>query len=236
MNKQQHQLVLVRHGHSEWNLNNRFTGWTDIALTEVGLEEAANCGQLLASRDFHFDEVHLSALQRTRQTAEHLLRAAAHADIPSYHHWRLNERHYGCLQGMNKEEIFSHWGEQQSQLWWRGYSDSPPELDDNDPRHPRFDPLYEQVDPDLLPRAESLQQCQQRTLHYWQEQIVPRIQTGKRLLVVSHGNTIRALRMHVENISVHAIEEIEIPSASPLVYHFNAEMELIEMEWLGEAK
>lgn len=135
---------------------------------------------------------------------------------------------------MNKEEIFNRWGEQKSRGWWRGYNESPPELDSNDPRHPRFDPLYEQVDPTLLPRAESLQQCQQRTLQYWREQIAPRVQTGKRLLVVSHGNTIRALRMHVENISIQAFEQLEIPSAAPLVYRFNDEMELLEMEWPGQ--
>ena len=234
MSKHHHWLVLMRHGHSEWNLSNRFTGWTDVPLTQVGLDEAATCGRLLARHGFQFDEVHLSALQRTRQTAEQLLHASAHPDIPLYSHWRLNERHYGRLQGMNKTQIFTKWGKQQSHCWWRGYSESPPELDHDDPRHPRFDPRYCDIDPALLPRAESLQQCQQRTLVYWQEQIAPRVQAGKRLLVISHGNTLRALRMCVENISIQVIEQTEMPSAVPLVYRFNAEMQLLDIEWLGE--
>lgn len=232
MSKHRYQLVLLRHGHSEWNIHNRFTGWTDISLTRTGLDESAACGHLLARHGFQFDEVHISALQRTRQCAEQLLLAAAHADIPIYNHWRLNERHYGRLQGMNKSEIFTQWGEQQSHCWWRGYSESPPELDHEDPRHPRFDPLYREIDPALLPRAESLQQCQQRTLICWQEQIAPRIQAGKRLLIVTHGNTLRALRMCMENISIQAIEQVEIPSAVPLIYRFNAKMELLHIEYL----
>lgn len=234
MSKAQFQLILLRHGHSEWNLSNRFTGWTDIALTETGLDEAARSGRLLSRLKYFFDEVHVSTLQRTRQTAEQLLLAAEHADIPYYSHWRLNERHYGRLQGLDKTEIFNTWGEQLTQSWWRGYSEPPPELDDDDPRHPRFEPQYSDVDPKQLPGTESLQQCQQRLLHYWQEQIVPRVKSGKRLLVVSHGNTLRALRMHVEHISKQDIELIEIPSATPLVYRFNAEMELLEVEWLTE--
>ncbi|KPJ88749.1 MAG: phosphoglyceromutase [Gammaproteobacteria bacterium SG8_11] len=231
-----HQLVLLRHGHSEWNLSNRFTGWTDVPLTHIGLEEAATCGRLLARHGFQFDEVHLSALQRTRQMAEQLLRSCAHPDIPFYSHWRLNERHYGCLQGMSKPEIFSKWGEKRSFSWWRGYSESPPALDHDDPRHPRFDPRYSHIDPTLLPRTESLQQCQQRTMIYWQEQIAPRVQAGKRLLVISHGNTLRALRMCVEKISIQVIEQTEMPSAVPLVYRFKANMELLEIEWLDETE
>ena len=234
MSNEQFILILLRHGHSEWNLNNRFTGWTDIALTEVGLEEAARSGRLLTRHDYFFDEVHVSTLQRTRQTAEQVLLAAKHADIPFHSHWRLNERHYGRLQGLNKTEILRTWGEQQTQSWWRGYSEPPPELDEDDPRHPRFEPQYSDVDPKQLPGTESLQQCQQRLLHYWREQIVPRVKSGKRLLVVSHGNTLRALRMHVEKISEQDIEQIEIPSAAPLIYRFNADMELLEVEWLTE--
>lgn len=229
-----YQLVLLRHGHSEWNISNRFTGWTDIELTEEGLNEAEACGRLLAQKGYQFDEVHLSMLKRTEQTAESLLQAAEHEAIPFVRHWRLNERHYGRLQGMNKTEIFAQWGEHQSRLWWRGYHEPPPALEHDDPRHPRFEPSYQAVNPALLPRSESLQQCQQRTLPYWEEEITARVQEGKRLLVVSHGNTLRAIRMHVEKISVEAIETVEIPSAAPLVYRFNTEMELVEMEWLDK--
>jgi len=232
MNTIEYCLVLVRHGHSDWNLSNRFTGWSDIALTEVGLEEAKNCGKNLASQEFEFDEVHISVLERTRQTAEQLLSAAEHREIPYHRSWRLNERHYGCLQGMNKQEIFTAWGEQQSYCWWRGYNEPPPPLDDNDLRHPRFDECYADIDASLLPSSESLEQCMQRLIPYWQEVIVPSIQSGQRLLIVSHGNTLRSLRMHVENIDPEEIQHIEIPSAVPLVYRFNSDMELLGFEWL----
>ena len=234
MKKSLFTIILLRHGHSEWNLNNRFTGWTDIALTETGLAEATRCGQLLSQLEYCFDEAHVSTLQRTRQTAAQLLLAAKHIDIPFFSHWRLNERHYGRLQGLDKTEIVDTWGEQQSRSWWRGYSEPPPELDFDDPRHPRFEPQYSDIDPKLLPGTESLQQCQQRLLLYWEEQIVPRVSSGKRLLIVTHGNTLRALRMHLERISEKDIERIEIPSAVPLVYRFNADMELLDVEWLME--
>ena len=232
MKMQLYRIILLRHGHSEWNLNNRFTGWTDISLSEIGLKEATRCGRLLSQYEYSFDEVHISSLQRTRQTAEQLLLAAKHSVIPFFSHWRLNERHYGRLQGLNKSEIVNTWGETQSHRWWRGYSEPPPELDLNDPRHPRFETLYNDIEPKLLPSTESLQQCQQRLMHYWQQQIVPRMKSEKRLLVVTHGNTLRALRMHIENISARDIEHIEIPSAAPLAYLFNAEMELVDMDWL----
>lgn len=231
---ERHTLVLLRHGHSEWNLGDRFTGWTDIPLTQVGLDEAENCGRLLAGCGFEFDEAHMSVLRRSRQTTDHLLKAARHKPVPYYSHWRLNERHYGRLQGMNKAEIFKTWGEQQSHDWWRGYSAAPPPLDLDDPRHPRFDSLYAEVDAALLPRSESLQQCRERTVPYWNEHIVPRLFAGKRLLIVSHGNTLRGLRMHVENFSDETIERVEIPSAVPLVYRFDAKMNLLGVEWLND--
>lgn len=228
----QRRLVLVRHGHSEWNLTNRFTGWTDISLTELGLEESARCGQCVAAHRFAFDEVHVSALRRSRQTAERLLDAAAHGDIPYFTSWQLNERHYGQLQGMDKEMIFASWGEQQSRRWWRGYYESPPPLADHDPRHPRFDKLYADVETELLPAGESLEQCLQRVLPYWHNVIAPRIRQRRRLLVVTHGNTLRSLRMLVENISPDAIEHVEIPPAVPLVYSFTDDLELQHLEWL----
>jgi len=236
MNTMEHTLVLLRHGHSEWNLSNRFTGWSDVELTEIGLNEAQKCGKQLAEQGFEFDEVHLSVLQRTRQTAEQVLNAANHRRIPYHHHWRLNERHYGRLQGMNKQEIFAAWGEEQSQRWWRGYNEPPPELSDDDPRHPKYDRLYDDIDPALLPTSESLRQCQQRLIPYWQDVILPRIQSGQRLLIVSHGNTLRALRMQLENISASDIENMEIPSAVALLYRFNNEMELQNYEWLYESE
>jgi 2,3-bisphosphoglycerate-dependent phosphoglycerate mutase len=219
-------LVLFRHGHSEWNLTDRFTGWTDIPLTEVGLAEAAAAGRRLAQAGYAFDEVHGSVLQRTRQTAEALLAAMGTPEVPLFTTWRLNERHYGALQGMNKREIFSTWGEAASRRWWRGYFEPPPRLDWDDPRHPRFDPLYAAMAPEELPAGESLRDCQQRTLPYWHEVLVPR------LLVVSHGNTLRGLVMHLDGLSAEAMERVEIPSGVPLVYRFATDLSVVGREWL----
>lgn len=228
----EYSMVLIRHGHSEWNLSNRFTGWSDIPLTATGLSEAAVAGKRLTTEGLQFDEAHISVLQRTRQTLDTLLTAAGHTPIPVHATWRLNERHYGLLQGMNKSEIFAEWGQEKSQRWWRGYYDRPPALDDNDPRHPRFDPIYQGVAPEQLPAAESLEQCQQRTLHYWSQTLAPRVQTGRRLLIVSHGNTLRGLVMHLEQLDPTTIARVEIPSGVPLLYRFSRDLELVEKQWL----
>jgi 2,3-bisphosphoglycerate-dependent phosphoglycerate mutase len=225
-------VVLLRHGHSEWNLTNRFTGWTDIPLTEVGLAEAAAAGRRLKQAGYVFDEVHGSVLQRTRQTVGALLAAMDAPAVPLFTTWRLNERHYGALQGMNKQEIFSTWGEEASRRWWRGYYEPPPPLDRDDPRHPRFDPLYADLDAKDLPASESLRDCQQRTLPYWNEVLVPRLRAGRRLLVVSHGNTLRGLVMHLDGLSAEAMEHVEIPSGVPLVYRFASDLTVMGREWL----
>jgi len=228
-------LVLLRHGHSEWNLSDRFTGWTDIPLTEVGLAEAAAAGRRLAQAGFVFDEVHGSVLLRTRQTAEVLLTAMGTPAVPFFANWRLNERHYGALQGMNKREIFATWGEEASRRWWRGYYEPPPALDIDDPRHPRFDPLYAALSPEELPVSESLRDCQRRTLPYWHEVLVPRLRAGRRLLVISHGNTLRGLVMHLDGLSAEAMERVEIPSGAPLIYRFDAAGAVLGREWLERA-
>lgn len=231
MNAADH-MVLLRHGHSEWNLTDRFTGWTDIPLTEVGLAEAAEAGRRLARAGFAFDEVHGSVLQRTRQTAEVLLAAMGTPEVPFFASWRLNERHYGALQGMNKQDIFATWGEQASRRWWRGYFEPPPPLDPDDPRHPRFDPLYADMNPDDLPASESLRDCQQRTLPYWHEVLLPRLRAGRRLLLVSHGNTLRGLLMYLESLSPEAMERVEIASGVPLVVRFAPDLRVLRHEWL----
>jgi 2,3-bisphosphoglycerate-dependent phosphoglycerate mutase len=225
-------VVLLRHGHSEWNLTDRFTGWTDIPLTEVGLAEAAAAGKRLAQAGFVFDEVHGSVLQRTRQTADVLLDAMGTPEVPFFPGWRLNERHYGALQGMKKHEIFATWGEQASRRWWRGYAEPPPPLDWNDPRHPRFDPLYATLRPEDLPLSESLRDCQQRMLPYWKEVLVPRLREGRRLLVISHGNTLRGLVMHLEGLSPEAMEKVEIASGVPMVVRFGPDLSVQGREWL----
>ncbi|MEW5769592.1 MAG: 2,3-bisphosphoglycerate-dependent phosphoglycerate mutase [Pseudomonadota bacterium] len=232
MNAPQRLAVFIRHGHSEWNLGNRFTGWTDIPLTESGLAEAAAAGRLLAAAGHAFDEAHASVLRRTRQTIEALLAGAGHAAIPIHETWRLNERHYGALQGLDKGEIFAAWGEAQARRWWRGYFEPPPALAPDDPRHPRFSPLYRDLDPALLPAAESLCDCQLRVLPYWEEVLRPRIAAGRRLLIASHGNTLRALIMHLDGIDAEAMEHVEVPSGVPLVYRFAADMTVLGREWL----
>ncbi len=225
-------LVLLRHGHSEWNLTDRFTGWTDIPLTEVGLAEAAEAGRCLAAAGYRFDEVHVSALLRTRQTADVLLAAMGTPQVPIYAAWRLNERHYGALQGLNKKEIFATWGEEVSRRWWRGYYDPPPALDRDDPRHPRFDPNYAALAEEDLPASESLRDCQRRTLPYWDEVLLPRLRGGSRLLVISHGNTLRGLVMHLDGLDAEAMEHVEIASGVPLVYRFAPDLTAIGREWL----
>ena len=169
MNAAERRLVIVRHGSSEWNLSGRFTGWTDIPLNEQGLAQDAAAGRRLASENLVFEEVHTSVLHRTHQSADSMLSAAGNTPIPRYSSWRLNERHYGQLQGLNKQEIFEKWGERRYRSWWRGYFEAPPPLELDDPRHPRFDPLYAGLDPAILPRSESLSDCQRRLLPYWHE-------------------------------------------------------------------
>lgn len=232
MREADRRLVLIRHGNSDWNISNRFTGWTDIPLNEQGLAQAAAAGQRLAAEGLVFDEVHTSVMQRTHQTADILLAAVNQAPIPRYSTWRLNERHYGQLQGLNKQEIFAAWGEQAARRWWRGYFDPPPPLELSDQRHPRFDPLYAELDPTLLPCSESLSDCQSRLLPYWHEVLALRIVAGVKLLVVSHGNTIRSLVMYLEKIAPDEIEKVEIPSGVPVVYRFSKALELIGREWL----
>lgn len=232
MNAPAEWLVLFRHGHSEWNLTDRFTGWTDIALTEVGIAEAAAAGKRLAAAGFVFDEVHGSVLRRTRQTADAVLAAMGTPEVPLFTTWRLNERHYGALQGMNKKAIFATWGEEASRRWWRGYWEPPPPLDRDDPRHPRFDPLYAALPPGDLPASESLRDCQRRMLPYWNEGLLPRLREGKRLLVISHGNTLRGLVMHLEGLSAEAMERVEIASGVPLVVRFGPGLAVRGREWL----
>ena len=234
MKKAKYKLVLIRHGHTEWNLTNRFTGWSDVPLSDVGISEAEQAGLNLAAEEISFDEAHISTLVRTRQTLDAILNITNHPEIPVCKSWRLNERHYGCLQGMNKQAIFKTWGEDQSYRWWRGYEESPPPLDHNDPQHPRFDPQYNDIHPDLLPVSESLLQCKERLVTYWDNVLRPAILSGKQLIVVSHGNTLRGLRMHVENMNPTEIEKIEIPSGVPFVYHFNDDMSVASIDWLEQ--
>ncbi|MEW5966416.1 MAG: 2,3-bisphosphoglycerate-dependent phosphoglycerate mutase [Pseudomonadota bacterium] len=228
-------MVLLRHGHSEWNLSDRFTGWTDIPLTGVGLAEAADAGRRLADAGYAFDAVHGSVLMRTCQTADAVLAAMGAADLPRHATWRLNERHYGALQGLNKQEIFRTWGEAASRRWWRGYVEPPPALDWDDPRHPRFDARYLGIDPRTLPVGESLRDCRQRMLPYWRSMLQPALRAGQGLLVISHGNTLRGLVMELDGLDADAMEKVEIASGVPLVYRFNPDGSVAGRDWLETA-
>jgi len=232
MKQAERLLVLIRHGNSDWNLSNRFTGWTDISLNQEGLGQAAAAGRRIAAEGLTFDEIHTSVLQRTHQTADSLITEIVQDFVPRYSSWRLNERHYGQLQGLNKQEIFATWGEQKSRRWWRGYFEPPPPLELSDPRHPRFDALYAGLDPGMLPCSESLSDCQRRLLPYWHQVLAPRIADKIRLLVISHGNTLRSLVMYLEKIDPAAIEKVEIPSGVPLIYRFNKKLEVVGSEWM----
>ncbi|MDD2721440.1 MAG: 2,3-diphosphoglycerate-dependent phosphoglycerate mutase [Gallionella sp.] len=225
-------LVLLRHGYSLWNQQRRFTGWTDVELCEHGWAQTLDAGRLIGNRGIKLDEVHTSVLQRTYLMVDQLLQSAGHPDIPRHTSWRLNERHYGQLQGIAKEDIFATWGEQIAHGWWRGYYQKPPPLDWNDLRHPRFDPLYADLDPAMLPDSESLFNCQQRLLPYWQDILLPRLADQRNLLVISHGNTLRGLIMHLEKIPAEEVGKLEVPSGLPLLYRFDNTMQVSERTWL----
>lgn len=216
------QIVFLRHAQSKWNLAGRFTGWADVGLTPAGEAEARAAGQQLAGAGFVFDEAHGSLLARSQHTLELVLHAMGHQPIPSTSTWHLNERHYGALQGLDKRQIAARHGEAQFLRWRRGYLDKPPAMAWDDPRHPRFDPLYAWHPPELLPASESLEDTRRRASRYLEGTLIPRLRQGRRLLVGSHGNTLRALMMHLQGLSVSQVERLEIPTGTPLVCHFTA--------------
>ncbi|HEX6286546.1 MAG TPA: 2,3-diphosphoglycerate-dependent phosphoglycerate mutase, partial [Acidimicrobiia bacterium] len=196
-----HKLVLLRHGQSEWNLSNLFTGWTDVGLTEEGEEEAKEAGRLMAEAGLKPDIMFTSVLSRATDTADIALEEAGWTDIPTKRSWRLNERHYGDLQGLNKKETAEKFGDDQVLIWRRSYDTPPPALDLSDERHPSRDPLYADIDPSEIPSTEALSNVVDRMLPYWFDEIVPELQAGKTVLVVAHGNSIRALVKHLDDVS-----------------------------------
>lgn len=221
------KLILVRHGESTWNKENRFTGWTDVPLTERGRTQARNGGAALA--DTRVDHAFTSYLKRAQQTL-----AEMRVDALVTRAWQLNERHYGALQGLNKQETAQEHGEEQVLLWRRSYDIRPPALTPDDTRHPRNDPLYAEVDPELLPSAECLKDTVARAWPYYQEQIKPLLLTGKHVLVVAHGNSIRALVKELEGISDEDILTLNIPYAIPLVYNIDGNGEVQEKTFLAD--
>ena len=229
-----YKLVLVRHGQSTWNLENRFTGWTDVGLTDLGREEAHEAGKLLRDGGYVFDVAYTSVLRRAIQTLWTVLTEMNLEWIPVTNAWQLNERHYGSLQGLNKAETAEKFGEPQVKIWRRSYDVPPPALELDDPRHPRFDPRYASLSPEQLPATESLKITLERVLPYWHSTLAPVIQSGKRLIIAAHGNSIRALVKYLDNISDAEITELNIPTGLPLVYELDADLKPIKNYYLGD--
>jgi 2,3-bisphosphoglycerate-dependent phosphoglycerate mutase len=212
------RFVLLRHGQSQWNLENRFTGWTDVPLTEQGRGEARQAARRLLESGFSFDIAYTSVLQRAHLTLQIVLSEMGLEAIPVMRLWELNERHYGALQGLNKAETALRYGEPLVMNWRRSYAACPPALDADDPRHPRFDPLYAGVSADQLPATESLQDTERRLLPCWQAEILPAILSGARLLLVAHSNSLRALVRCLDRIAEADVPDLNIPTGLPLVY------------------
>jgi 2,3-bisphosphoglycerate-dependent phosphoglycerate mutase len=229
-----YKLVLVRHGQSTWNLENRFTGWTDVGLTDLGRQEAHESGKLLREDGYVFDVAYTSVLRRAIQTLWIVLEEMNLEWIPETKAWQLNERHYGALQGLNKAETAEKFGEAQVKIWRRSYDVPPPDLDLADERHPRFDPRYASLSPEQLPATESLKITLERVLPYWHSTLVPVIKSGKRVIVAAHGNSIRALVKYLDNISDEEITELNIPTGLPLVYELDVDLKPIKNYYLGD--
>jgi len=229
-----YKLVLVRHGQSTWNLENRFTGWTDVGLTDLGREEAHEAGKLLMEGGYIFDVAYTSVLRRAVQTLWTVLQELNLEWIPVTNAWQLNERHYGALQGLNKAETAEKFGEAQVKIWRRSYDVPPPALELDDERHPRFDPRYASLRPEQLPATESLKITLERVLPYWHSTLAPMIQSGKRVIIAAHGNSIRALVKYLDNISEADITELNIPTGLPLVYELDDELKPIRSYYLGD--
>lgn len=229
-----YKLVLVRHGESDWNKQNRFTGWTDVDLSEKGRQEAQEGGQTLQAADFTFDVAYTSVLKRAIRTLWTILDEMDLMWIPVHRSWRLNERHYGGLQGLNKAETAAQYGEDQVKIWRRSYDVPPPPLEPTDPRFPGKDPRYASLSKEELPLTECLKDTVARFLPYWHETIAPAVKSGKRVIVAAHGNSLRALVKYLDNISDADIVSLNIPTGMPLVYDLDADLKPIKSEYLGD--
>lgn len=228
------KLVLLRHGESTWNLENRFTGWTDVDLTPKGLEEARAAGLLLEGAGYTFDVAYTSLLKRAIRTLWIVMDNMDLMWLPVHRSWKLNERHYGALQGLNKAETAARYGDEQVLVWRRSFSTPPPALTPDDPRHPGKDRRYADLSPEELPLAESLKDTIARFLPYWHGTIVPEIQAGRRVLIVAHGNSLRALVKHLDGVSEEEIVGLNIPTGIPLVYELDDDLKPIRHYYLGD--
>ena len=229
-----HTLVLLRHGESTWNRENRFTGWTDVDLSERGRGEAQEAGRLLREGGYVFDIAYTSVLKRAIRTLWYSLDALDLMWIPVEKDWRLNERHYGALQGLNKAETAALYGDQQVKIWRRSFDVPPPPLDPDDPRRPSNDPRYAGLPKSVLPLTESLKDTINRVLPYWHETIAPSIRAGRRVIIAAHGNTLRALIKYLDNVSDADIVGVDIPTGIPLLYELDDELKPIRNRYLGD--
>ena len=229
-----HKLVLIRHGESVWNKSNQFTGWTDVGLSEKGIEEAHEAGRTLKKEGFVFDLAFTSVLKRATRTLQITLEEMGLTQIPIYHSWRLNERHYGALQGLNKSEIAATYGEEQVLLWRRSYDIPPPALEKTDERYPGNDPRYQALDDKELPLTECLKDTVNRFLPYWHEVLAPVVKSGKRVIISAHGNSLRALVKYLDNISDENIVKLNIPTGIPLIYELDNSLKPVKSYYLGD--
>ena len=229
-----YKLVLMRHGESQWNLENRFTGWTDVELTETGREQARRAGELLKEKGFEFDLAYTSVLKRAIRTLWIALDAMDAMYLPVHNSWRLNERSYGALQGLNKAETAAKFGEEQVLIWRRAYAIAPDPIAQDDPRHPRFDVRYAKIPADEIPATECLKDTVARVLPFWSESIAPAIRAGRRVLIAAHGNSLRALIKHLDNVSDDDIVHLNIPTGQPLVYELDDDLRPIRHYYLGD--
>jgi 2,3-bisphosphoglycerate-dependent phosphoglycerate mutase len=230
-----HTLVLLRHGESTWNLENRFTGWTDVELTDTGVAQAREAGRLLRAEGFEFDQCVTSVLRRAIWTLWHCLDTMERTWLPVSNRWRLNERHYGALQGLNKADMARKFGDAQVLAWRRSYDTPPPPLAADDPRSERSDPRYAALSADQVPLTECLKDTVARVLPLWHEELAPALRAGQRLLVSAHGNSIRALVKYLDDISEDDIVGLNIPNGIPLVYTLDAELRPLSRRYLGDA-
>ncbi|MDR2154853.1 MAG: 2,3-diphosphoglycerate-dependent phosphoglycerate mutase [Burkholderiaceae bacterium] len=231
-----HKLVLIRHGESTWNLENRFTGWTDVALTPTGVKQAHQAGRLLKTEGYEFDLAYTSVLKRAIHTLWHCLDEMDRQWLPTVKNWRLNERHYGALQGLNKADMAKQYGDEQVLIWRRSYDIPPPTLEPADPRSERGDPRYARLKPEEVPLTECLKDTVARVLPFWNESMAPAIRAGQRLVVAAHGNSIRALVKYLDGISDIDIVGLNIPNGIPLVYELDADLQPLRHYYLGDAE
>ncbi len=229
-----HKLVLIRHGESTWNLDNRFTGWTDVDLTPTGIEQAKNAGRLLKAEGYVFDVAYTSVLKRATRTLWHVLDEMDRTWLPVVNSWRLNERHYGALQGLNKTETAKQYGDDQVLVWRRSYDTPPPALEATDPRCERNDVRYAKLQPDQIPLTECLKDTVERVMPFWNEALAPALKAGKSIVVAAHGNSIRALVKYLDKISDNEIVGLNIPNGIPLVYELDDDLKPIRHYYLGD--